>query len=163
MANTGDLIQELFRGQQGPLHSLAGEVISVDESSGTCDVRPFDGSAEVLGVRLYASPTSHQGLKQVPRVGSVVVVTFLNQVTGFVSLVSEPEHVSVILGTTEVFVDNNGVRVKRGNEDLFSIINDLLTEILALTVTTGVGPSGTPINAVNFGKIKVRLNTLLMS
>jgi uncharacterized protein involved in type VI secretion and phage assembly len=41
------------------------------------------------------------------------------------------------------------------------LISELCDAILALTVSTGMGPSGTPINAAQFAAIKARLQTML--
>lgn len=44
--------------------------------------------------------------------------------------------------------------------DLCRILSDLLTEIASLTVTTGVGPSGVPINVGAFNAIRSQVNGL---
>jgi hypothetical protein len=41
------------------------------------------------------------------------------------------------------------------------LLSELIDAILALTVPTGVGPSGTPVNAAQFASIKARLQTAL--
>jgi hypothetical protein len=48
----------------------------------------------------------------------------------------------------------------RGNE-LKDILSDLIDAIGALTVPTGVGPSGLPINKTQFDAIKTRLDNIL--
>jgi len=63
--------------------------------------------------------------------------------------------------TTELKVKEAGFEVKRGGESLKAILVDLLTQILALTVTTSTGPSGTPINAAALQAIKDRIPNLL--
>lgn len=47
------------------------------------------------------------------------------------------------------------------NESLLDIMTDLITAIEQLTVTTGVGPSGAPINLAQFTAVKQRLTNLL--
>ncbi len=47
-----------------------------------------------------------------------------------------------------------------GNQ-LVSVLSDLLTAIKALTVPTAVGPSGTPLNAVQFEAVGQKLNSIL--
>lgn len=44
---------------------------------------------------------------------------------------------------------------------LKAIVSDIIDGILALTVPTGFGPSGTPLNAVTFTRIKARLDEFL--
>ncbi len=48
----------------------------------------------------------------------------------------------------------------RGNE-LKSILDDLVTAVLAITVPTAMGPSGTPNNAVQFQQVKARFQSFL--
>jgi len=47
-----------------------------------------------------------------------------------------------------------------GNK-LKGLLEELIDAINAMTVPTGVGPSGTPINAVSFTAVKTKLNTAL--
>jgi len=49
-----------------------------------------------------------------------------------------------------------------GNE-LVSILNDLITQIAAITVTTPAGPSGPPNNIAAINAIIPRLRTSLLS
>ena len=44
---------------------------------------------------------------------------------------------------------------------LKGIIEELIDAITALTVPTGVGPSGPPVNSAQFTSIKSRLNNIL--
>lgn len=67
---------------------------------------------------------------------------------------------SVKVGTTELDITEDGFVVKRGSETLKAIISDLIDAILAETHPTGVGPSGTPINAAQYTAIKNRLPNL---
>lgn len=57
----------------------------------TCDCTPLDGSAELLDVRLQAQVEN--GWALIPKDGSIVTVTMINQFTGFVSQVSEIDKV----------------------------------------------------------------------
>ena len=45
--------------------------------------------------------------------------------------------------------------------DLCDILKQIITEIKAITVPTGVGPSGIPINSANFTKINSNVQTLV--
>lgn len=60
-----------------------------------------------------------------------------------------------------VRVTTNGVTLSRGNSGLKKTLDDLITAIRELTVTTGVGPSGPPINMADFVKIQQDLNNYL--
>lgn len=65
------------------------------------------------------------------------------------------------LGNTELNMTEDGFTIKRSTESLKKILEDLFDAILQLTVTTPMGPSGTPINAVTFTQIKQRIPNLL--
>ena len=67
---------------------------------------------------------------------------------------------TVKVNTTELDVTASGFKVKRGGENLKAILTDLIDAILAETHPTGVGPSGTPINAAQYTAIKNRLPNL---
>ena len=60
-----------------------------------------------------------------------------------------------------VRVTTNGVTLSRGNSGLKKTLDDLITAIRELTVTTGVGPSGPPVNMADFVKIQQDLNNYL--
>ncbi|MFI3322084.1 MAG: hypothetical protein R3Y50_06120 [Rikenellaceae bacterium] len=51
-------------------------------------------------------------------------------------------------------ISADGLTLNRGDFGLKKTLEDLLTAIKALTVTTGTGPSGTPINVADFIKIE---------
>jgi len=61
---------------------------------------------------------------------------------------------------TELKMTENGWTIKTSSESLKAIISDLIDKIMALTVTTPVGPSGVPINVADFAAIKTRLPNL---
>ncbi|WP_297096370.1 hypothetical protein [uncultured Draconibacterium sp.] len=54
-----------------------------------------------------------------------------------------------------------GFTMVRSGEGLKKILQDLITAITQLTVPTGVGPSGVPINTAAFQAINNRLNNFL--
>lgn len=54
-----------------------------------------------------------------------------------------------------------GFTMTRSDEGLKKVLTDLITAITQLTVPTGVGPSGIPINAAAFNTIKTRLGNFL--
>lgn len=54
-----------------------------------------------------------------------------------------------------------GLTLTKGSSGLKKTLDDLLTAIQALTVTTGVGPSGTPINIADFIKVQQDLSNYL--
>jgi hypothetical protein len=68
----------------------------------------------------------------------------------------------ITLGKVEIEASPAGLlSVKNGKYSLRTAFDDLLTAINALTVTTGTGPSGTPINFAQFDAVKSNLNNFL--
>lgn len=143
----GELLKKIVKGPEeteNEIYSIVGKVKDIDGVERTVTVEPINGDADVLGVRLQASQDLNTGIVVFPKLNSFVVVTFLNRNTGFISLVSE--------------VDN--IVIQNDTESLKDILNDLIKQINLLTVTTAVGPSGTPINFLNFEAIDKRINKL---
>jgi len=58
-------------------------------------------------------------------------------------------------------IQNEGYIIKHNGEDLKDILNDLISTIMQLTVTTNQGPSGVPINNQSFQSIKTRVSKLM--
>lgn len=57
---------------------------------------------------------------------------------------------------------SGGFTIKKGGESVKKLFSDLLDKINEITVTTYTGPSGTPINAVDFEAIKTRLDDIFV-
>jgi len=90
---------------------------------------------------------------------------------GFSSNADTPE-ISIYHPTgAEIFIDTDGlVSIKGANgtleasllgETTIQLMSDFLDGILALSVPTGTGPSGVPINSATFTSLKSTLNSLL--
>jgi hypothetical protein len=74
------------------------------------------------------------------------------QESGAVTLVSDQATVKITAA---------GLTFTKGGSGLKKTLNDLLTAIQALTVPTGVGPSGPPINITDFAKVQQELTQYL--
>lgn len=84
-------IQDAFRKMVlpgGEQYCVVGTVDSVNMTDKTCDVTVINGNADLQDVRLIAGATPG-GLLLVPKVGSVVVCSFLNDAVAYVSMFSE--------------------------------------------------------------------------
>ena len=168
-------LQEMFSGED---QVFLATVKEVDENEFTCTVL-IDDELEYTDVRLRSViDQQKQGFAFVPKVGSMVLVGRIgNSDQLFVALFSEVNKVLMTAGSLEVTVDPEKVEVKKGsstfrqteagftftrsNEGLKKLLQDLITEITQLTVPTGVGPSGMPINAAAFTAIKTRVGNLM--
>lgn len=72
------------------------------------------------------------------------------------------EEMIVTVGGSELRVTEEGFSLKKGGESLKEILEELLKQILQMTVTTAVGPSGTPVNAAAFQAIQQRVPQLFI-
>lgn len=141
-------------------YSKVCKVTAVDASVRTCDVTPIDGDAPLTDVRLQAALSGNTGWLLLPTVGSDVVVTFITDDLAFVSMTSQVSEIIAHVNNTQLKIDASGFVIENGGQSLKAILNDLIAAIQRITVTTPVGPSGTPINAVEFDLINQRLNQL---
>jgi hypothetical protein len=124
---------------------FAGKVLSVDKPKVLCKVQSIENEELVFeDVRLRAiDDAQDKGFVLFPKVGSTVLIGQIKNTSAYyVAMYSE--------------IDK--VKWATDAENLKDLLADLLTAIKAITVTTGVGPSGTPINVASFVAIENRLN-----
>ena len=115
-----EIIQHIATQGLGEIYSKVCKVTAVDKSARTVDVEPLDESADIKAVRLQPDISKSTGLVQIPRNGSMVVVTFINEATAFVSLVTDPE---------EIIIDTDQVTINGGGNDGLINIRDLVTKL----------------------------------
>lgn len=68
---------------------------------------------------------------------------------------------TVTMDTVTFELSRAGFAMKRGDETLKKILSDLMEKVVAITVPTPSGTSGTPINSLEITAIKNRLPNLL--
>jgi len=78
-----------------------------------------------------------------------------------ISVLIQEDQVLITADQSTLKQTASGFTMTRSGEGLKKVLTDLITAITQLTVPTGVGPSGVPINAANFTAIKQRLNNFL--
>lgn len=78
-----------------------------------------------------------------------------------VSVTIAEDGVTVKAGETTLKAATGGLTLTRSGSGLKKTLTDLLTAIQKLTVTTGVGPSGPPINIADFIKVQTDLSNYL--
>ena len=138
----------------------AAEVVSADARNG-CTVELLDSGLRVHNVRLRATNTADTGLITVPAEGSQVLIAKADRRSFWIILLeTELEQLSLKIGNTEAVIDADGYKLERSGENLIALLDELLTAIQQLTVTTGVGPSGVPINLSAFIDLQTRLSKL---
>lgn len=157
---------------------FSGTVSAVDEKNRTCSVQVENVTYEE--VKLYGIVQGDlKGFCFIPKTGSHVLVARIggsNEL--FVAMFTEVERAVLTIGeNTTVEVSEECVRIQsgestvkatekgltfvKGGAGLKKTLEALIDAITKLTVTTGVGPSGVPINVVDFVKIKQGLNDYL--
>lgn len=78
-----------------------------------------------------------------------------------ISVVIQDDQVMITADQSTLKQTASGFTMTRSGEGLKKVLTDLITAITQLTVPTGVGPSGIPINAAAFNAIKTRLGNFL--
>lgn len=78
-----------------------------------------------------------------------------------VTVLHEAGALTITAGNTTVKTSTAGVTITRGGSGLKKTLDDMLTAIQALTVTTPHGPSGTPLNSAKFASIQADLPNYL--
>lgn len=96
------------------------EVSNVDTSKNTCTCTPVDGSAEFTGVQL--SMDKSKGFLLIPKDGSLVVVTQINDFDAFVSMVSDVD---------QIYLNGDGEDGLVKVNDLVSRLNNIETKVNA--------------------------------
>jgi hypothetical protein len=133
------------------IYSLQGVVNSVDQTKRTCEVKVDE--TIYSNILLQAVNTFSTGFVLFPKVNSVVTITFTSKETAFISQTTE---LSKVICDVPIF------EVKNGSSGLKKTLSDLIDAINLMTVPTGTGPSGTPINAATFTDIKTDLANYLI-
>lgn len=92
----------------------------------------------------------------------------IDRVSGKIRIDNGPTYVDMDQNADKIQVVAKTVEVGTGalqpavvGDDWKAIMEELITEIMALYVPTGVGPSGTPINSGKFASIKGKLQNAL--
>lgn len=157
---------------------LSGTISAVNESDRTCTVKVEN--VEYEDVRLYGIVKGDlKGFCFIPKIGSQVLMARIggsNEL--FVAMFTEVDKVLLTIGDkmkltveaenyciqaerTIIRATPAGMTFVRGGSGLKKTLENLIDAITKLTVTTGVGPSGTPINAADFIKVKQDLSNYL--
>lgn len=85
----------------------------------------------------------------------------LEVTNGKTKVTHEAEVLTLLSDQTTVKITTGGLTLRKGGSGLKKTLGDLLTAIQKLTVTTGVGPSGPPINIADFQKVQQDLSNYL--
>ena len=132
-----------------PVQVFAATVKAVNRAEATIDVQPLDKDApEVFDVRLRAvDDDTATGLILWPALQSVVLIGLIGNDVNTAFMVMASEVQSITLSTAQ--------------ESMLTILQDLLTALQQLTVSTPAGVSGVPLNLPAFQSLAQRLPLLL--
>jgi len=150
------MIKELIQQLADTGEEMYSKVCTVKSVDGlTCVCEPIDGDAEILDVRLVADE-DEQLFVLVPKVDSVVVVSFLTKEAGFVSMVSKIDEVKFKIGQTFYSANSDGFLIKKGNDTLKQIVQMVIESIQQIVVLYGNNPDYSKL-----AQALIKLNNLL--
>ena len=135
MSNLNDILKKVINGEldKNRFYSEVGQVVSVDEDNMLCEVSFLSSNAnkEVrLGSVISEDDTAKNSSSLIilPAVDSFVMVTFINQTTGFISLFSEVDKILYQIGNSYIQLDDSFLELM-GNSDNAVRYSPLDTEL----------------------------------
>lgn len=169
-------IQKMVKGQEPAFFFATVTAVNVEER--TCTVKVDRVSYEE--VRLYGVvKKERKGFCFIPAVGSMVLVGRIDGSNElFAAMFTEVDQVLLTIGkevkfsvdetafdlqieTSRIKATSAGLSLTRGDAGLKKTLEELINAVCRLTVTTATGPSGTPINAAEFMRVKNELSNYL--
>jgi hypothetical protein len=158
-------LEDAFRnlGKRG-VDTFAANVVSVDKTKGTCKVN--DGEIDYTDVRLSSMiDGKNQRFYLYPKVGSSVLVSPIKEDIKnlYIEAYSEVESLDLNINEVQLQIDKDGFLLRKQNEDLKKLMDDLLKAILRMKFTTNQGPTIQLINRQEFVNINNRFNQFLKS
>jgi hypothetical protein len=158
------------------LYSIVAKVTKLDKKKRVCDVEPLNGDAALFGVRLQADVEKSDGVVIFPKVGSSVIVTFINEKTGYVAQVTTIESIEFVIDNLKIKYNTEGVHIENKGINLKDVFEGIIDEATAafdmistlkIIVPTGIGtPSPDVIAKATLEKTKLaalkqKLNQIL--
>ncbi len=141
--------------------TISVEVKSVNKDNGTCIV--IDDELEYEVRLLSIINEDKQGFYLFPKVGSSILIAPIEEDINRFHIVaySEVENLKYGIENTELNIDKNGFLLKKENETLKKLMEDLIKAIKAMKFTTNQGPTINLINIADFIALEKRFNNLL--
>ena len=135
MSKLKDAIRAINTNSFEENYAIPCTVVSVDEVALTCVCAPVNGDSDILDVRLQAGEGN--GVVIIPAVDSVVMVTMINSMTGYVGMVSQVDSIQLLDGSFGGLIKIDEIVTKLNN--LESDINDLKTAFSSWVVVPSDG------------------------
>jgi hypothetical protein len=128
----------------------------VDVGNNTCKIKTIDNDLELEDVQFSATEGNDNGFILIPKQGTNVLVGLIGDDENSLYLVSidEIDAVKTTIGDQTFLITENGfelemssgkLTLKNNISDLKVILSDIVSMVSQITVSTGVGPSGTPL------------------
>ncbi len=149
-----ELLQKIIMSGE-EIYAKICKVISVDTDNMTVDLRPLDGSSDILDAFFQVDK---KGIKVEPKVDSLVTCVFINKETAVIVNHSELKQFQIKIENVEFQLDKNGFLIKKEKETLKKIIQDFLKAIKAMKFSTNQGPTINLLNIADFRAIEKRIN-----
>jgi hypothetical protein len=152
MLTVKEILKDLGKNKD-EVHGVVCTVKSVNGMK--CECLPVNGNAPIKDVRLVADDSTKKYVL-VPKVGSMVVVEFLNNAAGYVAMVSEITEVLIKIGTVYYSMNDEGFLLKKGSDTLKDILKLIVEAMQVIVVMQGNNP--------DYGKLTqamLKINNLL--
>lgn len=109
-----------------------GVVTSVDDVDFVADVKLDNDGGDLFDVRLKAVAGAVKSIEVLPKVGAEVVLVNIVAEEYLIVSCSEIEKYKVSVGDASLTITNQGFEIKRGNESLQSILNEIVAQMLKI-------------------------------
>jgi len=156
MSSTEELLNRFATKHIGkiPADVTTGTVKDIDEDTYTCTVEREDRPT-LYRVRLNAVEYTGDRFVLIPKEGSYVLVCMIegDGADGYLLATSEIEKLVFAIDTTELQVLAGGFSIKRGDETLKAILNDMIDQVLKVYA---------PKDVPGLTALKIRINALLI-
>lgn len=130
------IIKIVEDGQNFEIYSKICTIDSIDKELNTCEVSPVDGDAELIDVKLIATEEAQNGFIIYPAIDSVVIVTFIDKDTAFLSMSTDIDEIVYNGGNNGGLINietikaelnkNNAIlnAIKDGFNNFIPVVND---------------------------------------
>lgn len=141
--------------------TFSAKVLEVDKQKGTCLVS--DGELQYKARLASVINNDADKFFLYPKINSQVLIACIEEDLHqlYVTKYSEIEAFQFKVGSCEMQMNKDGFNFKKQNEDLKSLIVDLITEIQKMVFTTNMGPTIKLVNAPKFEALENKFKNLL--
>ena len=142
--------------------TFSAEIVSVNRNNGSCIVK--SRGLEFTDVRLSSIIDESQNkIYLFPKEGSSVLVSKINNDIHalYIEAYSEIEEYYLKIDDSEFNVDQSGILIKKGEENLQLLMLDLIKAIKQMKFTTNTGSTIKLVNILDFEKLEPRFKQLL--